>query len=199
MLKNVSCEYNREWLKLNFASCVVHQTCSYINNSSCFPSSDTINSTYHLQHAKLRILLQHLTSHAAYERSGGPPKRPAAKRPCIHVQNCSCCSELSAYLKGEFEPFLRYLTMGDTCRSATPSSRSPTLTLPTLPKAASAVVKPCLTDVCSLRISCLITGSPYMFFDSPVRDSYIFGPCDPQLYLLHASLRRVSGLYLAKR
>ena len=33
-LKNVSCEYNREWLKLNFASCfascVVHQTRSYI-------------------------------------------------------------------------------------------------------------------------------------------------------------------------
>ena len=25
-LKNVSCEYNREWLKLNFASCVVHET-----------------------------------------------------------------------------------------------------------------------------------------------------------------------------
>ena len=48
-----------------------------------------INSTnHHLQHAKLRILLQHLTSHAAYERNGGPlwgppPKRPAAKRPCI--------------------------------------------------------------------------------------------------------------------
>ena len=42
-----------------------------------------INSTnHHLQHAKLRILLQHLTSHAAYERSGGPPKRPAANRPC---------------------------------------------------------------------------------------------------------------------
>ena len=45
-----------------------------------------INSTnHHLQHAKLRILLQHLTSHAAYERSGGPPKRPAAKRPCIII------------------------------------------------------------------------------------------------------------------
>ena len=42
-----------------------------------------MNSTnHHLQHAKLRILLQHLTSHATYERSGGPPKRPAAKRPC---------------------------------------------------------------------------------------------------------------------
>ena len=42
-----------------------------------------INSTNHyLQHAKLRILLQHFTSHAAYERSGGPPKRPTAKRPC---------------------------------------------------------------------------------------------------------------------
>ena len=27
--KNVSCEYNREWLKLNFVSCVVHQTRSY--------------------------------------------------------------------------------------------------------------------------------------------------------------------------
>ena len=46
-------------------------------------SINIINSTnHHLQHAKLRILLQHLTSHAAYERSGGPPKRPAAKRPC---------------------------------------------------------------------------------------------------------------------
>ena len=47
-------------------------------------SINIINSTNHpLQHAKLRILLQHFTSHAAYERSGGPPKRPAAKRPCI--------------------------------------------------------------------------------------------------------------------
>ena len=57
-----------------------------------------INSTnHHLQHAKFRMLLQHLTSHAAYERSGGPPKRPCIlyhhdpsltisqqpKRPCI--------------------------------------------------------------------------------------------------------------------
>ena len=47
-----------------------------------------INSTNnHLQHAKLRILLQHLTSHAAYERSGGPPKRPTAKRPCMFYCN----------------------------------------------------------------------------------------------------------------
>ena len=47
-------------------------------------SINIISSTNrHLQHAKLRILLQHLTSHAAYERSGGPPKRPAAKRLCI--------------------------------------------------------------------------------------------------------------------
>ena len=47
-------------------------------------STNIINSTnHHQQHAKLRILLQHLTSHAAYERSGGPPKRPAAKRPCM--------------------------------------------------------------------------------------------------------------------
>ena len=45
-------------------------------------SINIINSTNHVQHAGLRILLQHLTSHAAYERSGGPPKRPAAKRPC---------------------------------------------------------------------------------------------------------------------
>ena len=31
----------------------------------------------------MRILLQqHLTSHAVYERSGGPPKRTASKRPC---------------------------------------------------------------------------------------------------------------------
>ena len=38
-------------------------------------------STNHHLHAKLRILLQHLTSHAAYERRGGP----AAKRPCIYI------------------------------------------------------------------------------------------------------------------
>ena len=43
-----------------------------------------ISTNHHLQHAKLRILLQHLTSHAAYERSGGPPKRPATKRPCTY-------------------------------------------------------------------------------------------------------------------
>ena len=65
-------------------------------------SINITNSTnHHLQHAKLRILLQHLASHAAYERSGGPPKRraakaagrqsggppkwPAAKRTCIKV------------------------------------------------------------------------------------------------------------------
>ena len=47
-------------------------------------SINIINSTnHHLQHAKLRIILQRLTSHTAYERSGGPPKRPAAKRLCI--------------------------------------------------------------------------------------------------------------------
>ena len=49
-------------------------------------SINIINLTsHHLQHAKLRILLQHLTSHAAYEGSGGPPKRPAAKRPCKYI------------------------------------------------------------------------------------------------------------------
>ena len=47
-------------------------------------SINIINSTnHHLQHANLRILLQHLTSYAAYERSGGPLWRPAANRPCI--------------------------------------------------------------------------------------------------------------------
>ena len=45
-----------------------------------------INSAnHHLQHAKLRIQLQQLTSHAAYERSGRPPKRLAAKRPCMRL------------------------------------------------------------------------------------------------------------------
>ena len=34
-LKNVSCEYNREWFKLNFASCVVHQTRSYNKYGFC--------------------------------------------------------------------------------------------------------------------------------------------------------------------
>ena len=59
--------------------------------------TNKINSTnHHLQHAKLRILLQHLTSHAAYERSGAPPKRPAAKRPCIlycdtRYSSVQCC------------------------------------------------------------------------------------------------------------
>ena len=47
-------------------------------------SINIINSTsHHLQHAKLRILLQYLPSHAAYERSGGPPQRPAAMRPSL--------------------------------------------------------------------------------------------------------------------
>ena len=65
----------------------------------------------------------------------------------------------SAFLKGKFEPFSRYLAMGDTWRFASPSSCSPT---PTLPRAASAVLKPCF-----FWISCLITGSPYMFFTVP--------------------------------
>ena len=57
-------------------------------------SINMIHSTHHhLQHAKLRILLQHLTSHAAYERSGGPPKRPAAKRPCIKYDITFCCKK----------------------------------------------------------------------------------------------------------
>ena len=52
-----------------------------------------INSTNnHLQDAILRILLQHLTSHAAYERSGGPPKRrpaKAARREApLHIHIC---------------------------------------------------------------------------------------------------------------
>ena len=54
----------------------------------------------------------------------------------------------SSFLEGKFEPFSRYLAMGDTWRSATPSSCSPTPTLPTLPRAASAVLKPCLTGAC---------------------------------------------------
>ena len=50
------------------------------------------NSTnHHLQHAK-RTLLQHLIPHAAYERSGGPPKRPAAKRPCNPYASWGLCS-----------------------------------------------------------------------------------------------------------
>ena len=53
----------------------------------------------------------------------------------------------SAFFEGKFEPFSRYLAMGDTWRSATPSSCSPTPTLSTLPRAASAVLKPCLTGV----------------------------------------------------
>ena len=54
-----------------------------------------INSTnHHPQHAKLQILLQHLTSHAAYERSGGPPKRPAAKRPCKYIPSVCFPSKL---------------------------------------------------------------------------------------------------------
>ena len=93
----------------------------------------------------------------------------------------------SAFLKGNFEPFLRYLAMGDTWRSATPSSCSPTPTLPTLPRAASAVLKPCLTGVCFFRISYLITGSPYVFFYSPVRDNYLFGCCCCCCYSLHCT------------
>ena len=54
----------------------------------------------------------------------------------------------SAFLKGKFEPFSRCLAMGGTWRSATPSSCSPAPTPPTLPRAASAVLKPCLTGVC---------------------------------------------------
>ena len=57
----------------------------------------------------------------------------------------------SAFLHGKFEPFSRYLATGDTWRSATPSSCSPTPTLPTLPRAALAVLKPCLTGVCCFQ------------------------------------------------
>ena len=50
--------------------------------------------------------------------------------------------------QGKFELFSRYLAMGDTWRPATPSSCSPTPTLPTLPRAAAAVLKPGLKGVC---------------------------------------------------
>ena len=68
-------------------------SCNRIN-SSCFPSKIIYSTTHHLQHANLRILLQHLTSHSAYERSGGPPKHPAAKRPCslLVVSYCNWLS-----------------------------------------------------------------------------------------------------------
>ena len=39
----------------------------------------------------------------------------------------------------------------------------------------------------------------HVLIDSPVRHNYLFEPCDPQLHLWHASLRSVSGLFLAKR
>ena len=58
-----------------------------------------INSTnHHLHHAKLRILLQHLTSHAAYERSGGPLIRTSVQRTCL-MYHGAC--------KVEFQPFNR--------------------------------------------------------------------------------------------
>ena len=82
------------------------------------------------------------------------PSHLSPKRDCgSEINTCTKLQLLlgegsSAFLIGKFEPSSRYLTMGDTWRSATPSSCSPTPTLPTLPRAASAVLKPCLTGVC---------------------------------------------------
>ena len=70
-----------------------------------------------------------------------------------HINTCTKVQLLlgegsSASLKGNFEPFLWYLAMRDTWRSATPSSCSLTPTLPAQPRAASAELRPCLTGVC---------------------------------------------------
>ena len=55
-----------------------------------------INSTnHHLQHAKLRILLQHLTSHAAYERRLGGREAPLY---VIHTYTHTWCCRGTANL-----------------------------------------------------------------------------------------------------
>ena len=76
-----------------------------------------------------------------------------AKMPYNDINTCTKLQLLlgegsSAFLEGKYEPFSRYLAMGDTWWSAIPPSCSPTPTRPTLPKVASAVLKPCLTGVC---------------------------------------------------
>ena len=68
--------------------------------------------------------------------------------------------------------------MGDIWRSATPSSCSPAPTLPTLPTAASAVLKPCLGRVCFCMGFMPFAIHIYMFSYNPVRDNYLFGPYD---------------------
>ena len=105
-----------------------------------------------------------------------------------------------AFLRGKVEPFSRYLVMGTPGGPQLPHrARLPILCLLCQgrpPPCSSRASRACVF----FRISCLITGSAYMFFHSPVRDNYLFGLCDPQLlYLSHASLRSVSGLFLAKR
>ena len=102
-----------------------------------------------------------------------------------------------AFLGRNFEPFSRYLAIRCTSRPETSSSCSLTPTLPTLPRAASAVPEPCLVAVGFLEDSMLLsrarhTYTRYIYIsDSSVRDNYFFGPCD-----LNMSM---SGRFLARR
>ena len=77
----------------------------------------------------------------------------------------------SAFLKGKFEPFSRYLAMGHTWRCPQLPHRA---RLPLLCVLCQGRPRPCSSRASRacvfFRISCLITGSSYMFFDSPVRD-----------------------------
>ena len=95
----------------------------------------------------------------------------------------------SAFLEGKFEPFSRYLAMGDTWRSASPSSCSPTrLPLLCLLCAKGGLGRAQAVPhgrVFFFRISSQARHT--CFFTVPcgiITDNYLFGPCDPQLYLV---------------
>ena len=119
----------------------------------------------------------------------------------MHVQNCSCCSEKAPqlFLKVNLSLFR------DTSRWGTPGGVRNSLIVLAYPYSAYSA-KGGLDRAQAVphgRVFFLgfhaLSQARHTCSFSPGRDNYLFGPCDPQLYLSHGSLRSVSGLFLAKR
>lgn len=81
-----------------------------------------------------------------------------------NARRCSV-SAPQYFLQCSFEPLSPVLAMRATSRSATPSLSSPNLTLPTLPKLASAVLAPCSAlapgEFCPAEVSRCLGGLVY--------------------------------------
>ena len=117
-----------------------------------------------------------------------------------HINTCTIllvsCERSSSSLRRSFEPFSRYLAMRRTYFVIVLADPYSTCSAMGGLGRAQAVFH---RRAFFLGFHALSQARHIVFFYSPVRDNYLFGPCDPQLYLSHASLRSLPGLFIAKR